>query len=74
MQTELLFIEISNLKLKQNSNNLSVEKVVRKIDKDRFSATAYCIFYIMEFTNKDNSQEEKFDYSNAPVCASYVSF
>lgn len=74
MQTELLFIEISNLKLKQNGNNLSVEKVVRKIDKDRFSATAYCIFYIMEFTNKDNSQEEKFDYSNAPVCASYVSF
>lgn len=74
VHSELLFIEISNLKLKANSNNsLTVEKSVRKIDKDRFSATAYTIFYILEFTNKDNNEEE-FDYSNAPICASSVNF
>lgn len=74
VNSELLFIEISNLKLKANSNNsLTVEKSVRKIDKDRFSATAYAIFYILEFTNKDNNEEE-FDYSNAPICASSVNF
>lgn len=74
VHSELLFIEISNLKLKANSNNsLTVEKSVRKIDKDRFSATAYAIFYILEFTNKDNNEEE-FDYSNAPICASSVNF
>lgn len=72
VHSELLFIEISNLKLKANSNNsLTVEKSVRKIDKDRFSATAYAIFYILEFANKDNNEEE-FDYSNAPICASSV--
>lgn len=74
MNTELLFMEISNLKLKvMNKNNLSVEKVVRKIDKDKFSATSYCIFYIMEFCNKD-TEEEKFDFSHAPRCVSSISY
>lgn len=54
VNTELLFLEISNLKLKVLSkNNLTVEKVVGKIDKDKFSALSYVIFYIMEFCNKD---------------------
>lgn len=73
LNTELLFFEITNLKLKATGKNLSVEKVVRKIDKDKFSATSYCIFYIMEFCNKDN-QEEKYNYSKAPVCVSAVDF
>ena len=74
MNTELLFIEISNLKLKvMSGNNLSVEKVVRKIDKDKFSATSYAIFYIMEFCNKDK-EEEKFSFSSAPRCVSSISF
>ena len=54
INTELLFMEIANLKLKvMSGNNLSVEKVVRKIDKDKFSALSYCIFYIMEFKNQE---------------------
>lgn len=73
LNTELLFFEITNLKLKTNGKNLSVEKIVRKIDKDKFSATSYCIFYIMEFCNKD-IKEEKYDFSKAPVCVSAVSF
>lgn len=73
INSELLFFEITNLKLKVSGKNLSVEKVVRKIDKDRFSATAYGIFYILEFCNKD-TEEEKFDYHSAPSCVSSFSY
>lgn len=73
LNTEFLFMEITNLKLKINGKNLSVEKVVRKIDKDRFSATAYCLFYILEFCNKD-LDKENYDYTKAPICASSISF
>jgi ribonucleoside-diphosphate reductase alpha chain len=51
-QTDLLFEEIANLKLKPMTNGaLSVEKVVKKVDKDRFSALAYLLFYIIEYTS-----------------------
>ena len=54
VNTELLFMEIANLKLKvMSGNNLTVEKVVKKIDKDKFSALSYCIFYILEFANQE---------------------
>ncbi|WP_395546724.1 MULTISPECIES: hypothetical protein [unclassified Lacrimispora] len=57
VNTELLFMEITNLKLKvMAGSNLSVEKVVRKIDKDKFSALSYCIFYIMEFCNQEKKK------------------
>lgn len=73
LNTELLFMEIANLKLKvMTGNNLTVEKVVRRIDKDKFSALSYAIFYIMEFCNR--KQEIEPDFSSAPICASYVSF
>lgn len=74
VNTELLFFEISNLKLKVSGKSLSVEKVVRKIDKDRWSATAYCIFYILEFCNKDDNIDEKLDLATAPRCVSSFSF
>ena len=74
LDTELLFMEISNLKLKLLSgNNLTVERVVRKIDKDKFSALSYCLYYIFEYTTK-TEVEEKYDFSKAPVCVSAVSF
>lgn len=64
INTELLFMEIANLKLKvMSGNNLSVEKVVRKIDKDKFSALSYCIFYIMEFKNQEKRKKNSFDLS-----------
>ena len=47
VQTDLLFDEVANLKLKyQASGALSVEKVVRQLDKDRFSALVYVLYYI----------------------------
>lgn len=50
IQTDLLFEETANLKLKYNNNNsLSVERVVKKMDKDRFSALSYLIYYIVEY-------------------------
>jgi ribonucleoside-diphosphate reductase alpha chain len=57
VNTELLFFEIANLKLKvMSGNNLTVEKVVKKIDKDKFSATSYCIFYIWNFVIKKRNK------------------
>ena len=52
IQTNFLFSEIANLRLKyQPSGALSVEKVVRKLDKDRFSALAYVLYYISDYTS-----------------------
>jgi len=48
VQEELFFQEVGNLKLVQNGKNLSVEKVVSKFDKDRFSAVAYLLYYIVK--------------------------
>lgn len=53
VQTDLMFEEISNLKIKHMQNGaLSVEKVVQKLDKDRYSALAYMLWYINEFESK----------------------
>ncbi len=53
VQTDLLFEEVNNLKIKYlPSGALSVEKVVGKLDKDRYSALAYMLWYITEFCNK----------------------
>lgn len=59
VQTDLLFEEIANLKLKHMTNGaLSVEKVVKKVDKDRFSALSYLIFYITEYCSAVKSKVE----------------
>ena len=49
-----MFEEISNLKLKNvdNGKALSVERVVRKLDKDRYSALVYMLWYINEYESK----------------------
>lgn len=50
LQTDCLFKEIANLKLKHLSNGgVTIEKVVNKLDKDRVSATIYVLWYINEF-------------------------
>ena len=51
IQTDLLIEEVANLKLETNGKNLSVKKEVGRIDKDRFSALAYVIYYILEYEN-----------------------
>lgn len=50
LQTDCLFEEVANLKLKHLSNGgVTIEKVVNKLDKDRVSATIYVLWYINEF-------------------------
>ena len=52
IQTNFLVEEIVNLKLKKlNNGNLSIEKVVKKVDKDRFSSLQYGCWYAMKFMN-----------------------
>lgn len=50
VETDCLVEEIANMKLRQLSNGgLSMEKVVRRMDKDRVSALMYVLWYINEF-------------------------
>ena len=57
-QTDLLFEEVNNLKLKYlHSGALTVEKVVNKLNKDRYSALVYVLWYIMEFCNKPKQKD-----------------
>ena len=61
VQTDFLFEEIANLKLKILSNGaLTVEKSVKKMNKDRWSALAYVIYYIMEYENNITATEESY--------------
>jgi ribonucleoside-diphosphate reductase alpha chain len=63
VQTDFLIEEIANLKLKTLPRGaLTVEKIVGKINKDRWSALAYCIYYIMEYEEVlDVRQESQYD-------------
>ena len=60
IETDFLVGEIANLRLKSSGTTLQVEQVVRKINKDRYSALAYCIYYIM--THENNDSEGDGDY------------
>lgn len=60
LQTDVLFEELANLKLKHlNNGGVTIEKVVNKLDKDRVSALIYVLWYINEFAS--NIQESS-DY------------
>lgn len=70
IQTDLLFEEIANLKLKHMTNGaLSVEKVVKKVDKDRFSALSYLIFYITEYCSAIKSKNNNTNVSSLTALA-----
>ena len=52
VQTDFMFEEIANLKMKTLGNGgVTVEKTVSKMNKDRFSSLSYVIYYIMEYCN-----------------------
>lgn len=73
MQTDFLFEEIANLKLKHlNNGGVTIEKVVKKVDKDRFSALAYLIWYIVE--QRSEIENDEMDYSSAPMLVSNISY
>lgn len=63
IQTDLLFEEVSNLKIKNLSGGgMTIEKVVSKLDKDRYSALAYMLWYINEFENKTKAPVNKEEF------------
>ncbi|MCY7500109.1 hypothetical protein [Bacillus pumilus] len=58
IQTQLFIDEVANLRIKKNQNSFSVEQVVKRIDKDRYSAIAYALYYIALFLEKEESNDE----------------
>lgn len=66
VQTDLLFEEVNNLKIKYlPSGALTVEKVVSKLNKDRYSALVYLLWYIAEFHNMPKPKSQStLDYSS----------
>src|SRR5574344_411073 len=62
LQTDCLFEEVANLKLKRlNNNNVTIEKVVSKLDKDRVSAVLYTL-YLINYVFKDVYVSSEFEY------------
>lgn len=63
-ETDAFIEEAANLKLKHLSNGgVTIEKVVKKIDKDRVSAMIYMLWYVNKFVKElDNS-----DYDYIPL-------
>lgn len=63
VQTDCLFEEVANLKLKQLQNGgVTIEKVIKKLDKDRVSALLYVLWYINEFC-KDMYSSSEYEYA-----------
>jgi len=60
VQTQVLIDEVANLKLKktQNSASVTVEQVVKRVDKDRYSALVYALFYIAQFLEGQESDDD----------------
>lgn len=64
IQTQLFIDEVSNLRLVENEKNKSqtVERVVKRIDKDRWSAICYALFYIYLFLEKQEEENSDYDF------------
>lgn len=61
IETDAFIEEAANLKLKHMSNGgISMEQTIKKIDKDRVSATIYMLWYIDKFA-RDLSVDEEFE-------------
>lgn len=62
VETDAFIEETANLKMKHLSNGgITIEKAVKKIDKDRVSALIYMLWYIDKFA-KDLSENSDYDF------------
>lgn len=53
IQTDFLIEELSNLQLQHlNNGRFSVKQLTKRVDKDRYSALAYGLYYIMKYENE----------------------
>ncbi len=57
-QYQFLIDEVSNLRLKKTQNAITVEQVVKRVDKDRWSATIYGLYYVDMFMDDYEEVEE----------------
>jgi len=57
LHTQHLIDEISNLKLKTTQKSITVEQTMKKIDKDKYSALIYGLYYIFLFLEKEAIEE-----------------
>jgi ribonucleoside-diphosphate reductase alpha chain len=65
-QVQLLIDEVANLKLKKTQTAVTVDPVIKRIDKDRYSATVYALYYIamfLEHEEDDSDYDFVFSYS-----------
>lgn len=65
-QVQLLIDEVANLKLKKTQTAVTVEPVIKRLDKDRYSATVYALYYIalfLEHEEDDSDYNFVFSYS-----------
>lgn len=60
-QTHIFIDEVANLRLKKTLTSTTVEQVIKRVDKDRYSATAYALYYISLFLEKEQNNDE-YDY------------
>ena len=62
INTDFLIEEVANLKLKQSGAKLSIEQLIKKINKDRYSSLSYVLWYIDNFeSNQSNNDQDEFD-------------
>lgn len=54
--TKYLIDEVANLKLKKTTNSITVEQTVKKVDKDRYSALVYGLYYISLFLERTEEE------------------
>ena len=67
LHTQHLIDEISNLKLKTTQKSITVEQTMKKIDKDKYSALAYGLYYIFLFLEKEAEDSNTFDEDDSLV-------
>jgi ribonucleoside-diphosphate reductase alpha chain len=60
-QMQFLIDEVANLKLKKTQTTVTVEQVVKRVDKDRYSATVYALYYIAQFLEKHVEENDEDD-------------
>ncbi|MBI6006868.1 hypothetical protein H8J86_13075 [Clostridium perfringens] len=60
IQTDFFIEEVANLSLKTlNGGKLTVERNTKTVDKDRYSAVAYLLYYIKTYEDKPKQEESE---------------
>lgn len=60
-QMQFFIDEVSNLRLKKTQSSITVEQVLKRVDKDRWAAISYGIYYINLFLDRQEIDEYEDD-------------